>query len=214
MRSPRRSGKVSAIDPLAAFLNVPYDERFRDLYLSYIAAISAKGLTPRATLEIPGGVRRLDRTLELVSTCRYSFHDLSRVEIDKTRPVAPRFNMPFELGLTVAWERMHPRDGYFWFVLEAKERRVLKSLSDLAGTDVYIHAGTVTGIFRQIGNALVRTGSQRSIRDMTFVYRRLRALVPALIKQTGAKTVFEAALFKELVVSAAALSKIRETSSA
>jgi len=29
---------------------------------------------------------------------------MSRVELDAKRPQTPRFNMPFELGLTVAWE--------------------------------------------------------------------------------------------------------------
>jgi hypothetical protein len=81
-----------------AFLNVPYDAAFADLYLAYIAGVSAFGLTPRATLEVPGGERRLDRIFRLVQTCRYSFHGLSRVELDLRRPPIPRFNMPFELG--------------------------------------------------------------------------------------------------------------------
>jgi hypothetical protein len=61
------------------FLNVPYDHQFEDLYLAYLAGISAFGLVPRATLEIPGGERRLDRISGLVRSCRYSSHDLSRV---------------------------------------------------------------------------------------------------------------------------------------
>jgi hypothetical protein len=68
------------------------------VYLAYIAALTAKGLAPRTTIEIPGSVRRLDRILELIASCRYSFHDLSRVELGRSRPRAPRFNMPFELG--------------------------------------------------------------------------------------------------------------------
>jgi len=101
---------------LSAFLNVPYDDAFQHLYLAYIAGLAAKGLTPRATLEVPGGVRRLDRILELIATCRYSFHDLSRVEVDTRRPITPGFNMAFELGLVVAWERLHPEGEYLWFV--------------------------------------------------------------------------------------------------
>lgn len=85
----------------AAFLNIPYDEQFGDLYIPYIAALTAHGITPRATLEIPGGARRLDRIVELIGSCRYSFHDLSRVEIDPANPPTPRMNMPFELGLAI-----------------------------------------------------------------------------------------------------------------
>ena len=70
------------------------------MYLAYIAALTAYGMTPRATLEIPGGARRLDRIVELIAGCRYSFHDLSRVEIDPIDPPTHRLNMAFELGLT------------------------------------------------------------------------------------------------------------------
>jgi len=48
------------------FLNVPYDRNFADLFLAYIAGLTALGLVPRVTLEIAGGERRLDRTLDLI----------------------------------------------------------------------------------------------------------------------------------------------------
>jgi hypothetical protein len=117
--------------------------------------------------------------------------------------------MPFELGLVVAWERMRPKGEYHWFVFESKERRVLKSLSDLAGTDVYGHSGTVNGVFRQLGDALVRIEGQPSIQDMQFVYDRLRKALPNLLKRTGGRTVFEANAFKELVMLATELSNER-----
>ena len=47
----------------SVFLNVPYDAGFENLFLAYIVGISAFGFTPRATLEIPFGQRRLDRIL-------------------------------------------------------------------------------------------------------------------------------------------------------
>jgi hypothetical protein len=110
--------------------------------LAYIAGICSFGLVPRATLQIPGGERRLDRIIKLIRTCRYSFHDLSRIELDLDQPVTPRFNMPFELGLTVMCSALNPGQ-HTWFVFESENRRVQKSLSDLAGTDVYIHDGSI-----------------------------------------------------------------------
>jgi hypothetical protein len=103
---PRKSARRSRADK-SAFLNLPYDEKFKDLFLAYIAGVSAFGLVPRATLEIPGGKRRLDRILQLIRDCRFSIHDLSRVELDYSEPPTPRFNMPFELGLTVGSRRRH-----------------------------------------------------------------------------------------------------------
>jgi len=89
-----------------AFLNIPYDRKFETLYLAFIAGLSGFGLIPHATLEIPGGERRLDRIFKLINDCSYSFHDLSKVELDRHPPYSvPRFNMPFELGLVVAWAK-------------------------------------------------------------------------------------------------------------
>jgi hypothetical protein len=109
-------------DPQDVFLNFPCDDQFRKLYLGYIAGICSFGLAPRATLEIPGGERRLDRIADLIRSCRYSVHDLSRVELDLHRPRTPRFNMPFELGLTVMAAIEHPA-RHTWFVFESKARR-------------------------------------------------------------------------------------------
>ncbi len=50
----------------------------------------------RATVEIPGGERRLKRIVQLIRSCRYSFHDLLRVELDLRQPAASRFNMPLD----------------------------------------------------------------------------------------------------------------------
>ncbi len=187
------------------FLNIPYDSSFRELYLAYIAGISSFGLVPRATLEIPGGERRLDRILSLIRSCTYSLHDLSRVQLDPRPPRTPRFNMPFELGLAVSWQKLkHAR--HTWFVFEAMPRRAEKSLSDVAGTDVYIHHGNVGGVFGQLCNAFVRLG-QPTTQGMDEIYRRLTGLLPQLLKQTAADSPFEARIFRELVVAARALTR-------
>ncbi|MCU1260560.1 MAG: hypothetical protein JWO80_3445 [Bryobacterales bacterium] len=68
----------------AVFLNIPYDQKFERLYVAYIAGLSALGLVPRVTLGLPTGDRRLNRILSLIASCRYSIHDLSRVELDRT----------------------------------------------------------------------------------------------------------------------------------
>jgi hypothetical protein len=86
----------------AVFLNIPYDAQFERLYLAYIVGLTVLGFVPRATLGIPSGARRLERILSLIHSCRYSVHDLSRVQLDRHAPRTPRFNMPFELGLAVA----------------------------------------------------------------------------------------------------------------
>ncbi len=191
------------------FLNVPYDIEFKDLYLAYSAGISSLGLVPKMTLEIPGGERRLDRIADLVRGCRYSLHDLSRVELDTRRPATPRFNMPFELGLVVGWQKIGHR-SHTWFVFESKSGRAEKSLSDLRGTDVYVHDGNARGVFRELCNAFVRIERQPTVGQMAAAHRELARRLPDLQSQTGARSPFEARIFKELVVAARALAARRQ----
>jgi hypothetical protein len=183
------------------FLNIPYDEHFEPLYLAYIAAFSAMGFLPRATLGI-GGNRRLDRIASLIESCPYSIHDLSRVQLDANAPRTPRFNMPFELGLAVAWARANPR--HKWFVFESVKRRLAKSMSDLDGTDPYIHDGTVRGVMREVCNAFVRP-NQPTVPQMMKMNRDLRRNVPKILQNAGTRSLFTARVFSELCLAAAGL---------
>ena len=190
--------------PLAnVFLNIPYDSKYQNLCLAFICGISALGFVPRATLEIPGGIRRLDRIFKLIQGCRFSVHDLSRVELDKKRPPTPRFNMPFELGLSVAWQRVGKKK-HTWFVYEVKDRRLAKSLSDLNGTDAYIHGGTVTGVFRELCSAFVRPGRQPSVQQMAKVYRHVEERLPEILRRAGTNSIYSARVFKDICVAASA----------
>jgi hypothetical protein len=199
------SADSASVNPSYAFLNIPYDDRFEELFLAYIAGISAYGLVPRSTQEIPSGSRRLDRIFELIRSCRYSFHDLSRVELDLRRPPTPRFKMPFELGMVVAWDKLNPGE-HVWFVFEAKERRLLKSLSDLAGTDAYVHGGRPKDLFQELSSALVRSEHPPTVEEMARVHRDLKAALPAIRKRAAARSSFEARVFTRLLVTARAVS--------
>jgi len=192
------------VSPDAVFVNIPYDEGFRRLYLAYIVGLTQLGLEPRTTLGIPGGERRLDRILALIQSCRYSIHDLSRVQLDRSSPRTPRFNMPFELGLTVTWAKLNP-EQHRWFVFESRERRVQKSLSDLNGTDPNIHDGTVEGVMREVCNAFVRSRTARpDVPEMIRTYRGLSRKLDAITAAAGARSVFEARIFDDLCFAAKA----------
>jgi hypothetical protein len=183
------------------FINIPYDEPFEPLYLAYITALSAMGFLPRATLGI-GGNRRLDRIASLIESCSYSIHDLSRVQLDRNAPPTPRFNMPFELGLAVAWTRANRH--HKWLVFESVKRRLAKSMSDLDGTDPYIHDGTVRGVMREVCNAFVRP-NQPTVPQMMNMYRSLRRGVPMILNNAGTTSLFTARAFSDLCLAAAGL---------
>lgn len=197
-KSPKRAAEV--------FLNIPYDKNFDRLFRGYICGISAFGLVPRATLEIPGGARRLDRILGLVQSCAYAIHDLSRVQLDAHKPRTPRFNMPFELGLSVAHEKSTKKSKHEWFVCESMNFRLAKSLSDLNGTDPYIHGGTVGGVFTELRNMFVRSDRQPSVQQMWVIYREMARRLPIILQQAGSSSLYSARVFKDLCVLASASS--------
>ncbi len=196
MRRPRPPTRNTA------FLNIPYDRKFENLYLAFIAGLCGFGLIPHATLEIPGSQRRLDRIFELIDNCSYSFHDLSRVELDRHPPHSvPRFNMPFELGLVVAWAKGR-QPGHQWFVFEAVAHRLKKSLSDLDGTDPYVHGGTPDGVLRQLSNALTRSRHRPTLVELRNIYHDLKKA--AAITKKGGADLFAARSFADLVIAAKA----------
>jgi hypothetical protein len=183
------------------FLNIPYDRQFESTYLAYVTALSAMGFLPRATLGIAGH-RRLDRIASLIESCPYSINDLSRVQLDRNPPCTLRFNMPFELGLAVAWARVNQR--HRWFVFESVNRRLAKSMSDLDGADPYIHDGTVRGVMREVCNAFVRP-EQPTVPQMLKMYRDLRRSVPEILHNAGTPSLFTARAFSDLCLAAAGL---------
>lgn len=186
----------------SVFLNIPYDNQYKNLYFAFIAGLCSFALTPRATLEIAGAERRLDRICRLMADCEYSFHDLSRVQLDLNNPRTPRFNMPFELGLLLGWRKARKKSIKTCFIFEAVKRRLNKSLSDVDGIDPYIHDGKVKGVFRELGNAMVKRRYQPTVQQMYAIYRNIKADSPQVMRLAGAKTLFEARVFKGLVVLA------------
>lgn len=183
------------------FLNIPYDNRFRRLYVAYLVGLIYLGLKPRVTLGLPGGRRRLDRILGLIAGCRYSIHDLSRVQLDRMPPATPRFNMPFELGLVVCWAQLRPAQ-HEWFLFETLPYRAAKSISDLNGTDPHIHDGTAEGVMRELCNAFVRSHARPAVPQMLRACRTVTRQLPTILQAAGARTVFEARVFADLCLAA------------
>lgn len=192
----------------SVFVNIPYDEKFRNLYVAYVVGLMYLGFEPHATLGISGGTPRLDKIFAEIKKCSFSIHDLSRVEVDRNPPCStPRFNMPFELGLAVAWSKQAEGKGHKWFVFESRPYRIQKSLSDLNGSDPNIHDGTVKGVLRELNNAFVRTHNRPSVPEMFQAYRLVARRLNAIVAEAGAKSLFEASAFQSLCFAAKAASE-------
>jgi hypothetical protein len=180
------------------FLNCPFDDDYEGLFLALIAGLTGLGLTPRCVLEIPADRSRLQRLFRLIRQCASSVHDLSRVQLSRRPPRVPRFNMPFELGLAVAFSLSQGR--HRWYLVEAKKHRLQVSLSDVNGFDPYIHNGTPTGVLAALANAFVKRGKQPTLGELGHLYRAVRRFWGDL-KRRERLSLFTARAFREVVVA-------------
>jgi hypothetical protein len=183
-------------DPNGVFLNIPYDEEFRSLYVAYVVGLCQLDLIPHLASEIPGSESRLNRIFQLIKNCRYSIHDLSRTEVSVTATAVPRFNMPLELGMTITWQNLHP-DRHTWFVWESEPYRLQRSASDLNGTDPYIHNGTAEGVLRELCNAFPRE-HMPSVPDMLVLYRFVNDYLDEILLKKGTRNPYDRSVFAEL----------------
>jgi hypothetical protein len=183
-------------DSNGVFLNIPYDVEFSSLYIAYIVGLCQLDMVPHIASEIPGGKRRLDRIFELIRSCRYSIHDLSRVEVSAAPSAAPRFNMPLELGMTITWEMLNP-DQHTWFVWESESYRLQRSASDLNGTDANIHDGKPEGVLRELCNALRRDRAP-SVPQMQMVYGLVHSALNSLLIRNATRNPYSRSVFLDL----------------
>ena len=195
------------LDLKAVFLNIPFDEEFRSLYIAYIVGLYQLGLVPHIASEIPGGARRLDRILALIKSCRYSIHDLSRVEVSVAPTATPRFNMPLELGMTISWANLHP-SRHTWFVWESEPYRLQRSASDLNGTDPYVHHGTAEGVLGELRNAFWRKEAPPTP-EMLDLHRFVASeLWLHILPKAGTNNIYALGVFRELCLLTSRLTEL------
>jgi len=115
------------------------------------------GFTPRIASERSDSSEvRISKVMELIKECKYSIHDLSRIEPLNPDDL-PRFNMAFELGLdigckvTAAGELAQRKS----LILERERFRYQRVLSDLSGNDIKHHHGEPQKLVRLVRNWLV-----------------------------------------------------------
>jgi len=106
--------------------------------------------------------------------------------------------MPFEVGLTVATARWRP--AHQWFLFEATPFRVQQTLSDLSGTDAYIHGDSSGGLLIALTDALVRATRQPTVDELGRIRRFLHDKSIGIRRNYG--TLFGARAFRDLVVVA------------
>lgn len=133
-----RSLRAEPLYDVSVFINCPFTPDYAPLLQAYVFGAIFCGLKPRTARESSdGGEVRYDKIMRIILGCRWGVHDLSLTEADPANGVA-RFNMPFELGLFLAAQKLGGRSKAC-LIFEGRRYENQKSLSDLAGQDPETH---------------------------------------------------------------------------
>ena len=176
-----------ASDPQRVFVNCPFDARYKPLFDATIFAIHDLGFQARHALvaQAPRAVR-LMRIADELASCRYSIHDLSRVETRGQKRL-PRFNMPFEAGIAYALHHFaHQHNEHHLLLLDAEPHRYQASLSDAAGLDPGVHGDDPNQVIARVRAFLVRAGGRQGLPGAQHIWRRYQVflgLLPATARE-------------------------------
>lgn len=140
---------------LNVFVNVPFDDDYAPLFDALIFTITACGYRVRCALEeTDSGDIRLDKLVRMIAASPRSIHDLSRTELGENE--LPRFNMPFELGMSLGAKRFggrsHRADKIK--IMVAEPYKLPAYVSDLGGSDPDAHHADPLKLVRLVRNFL------------------------------------------------------------
>ncbi len=144
----------------SVFINCPFDDDCVPLVRAMLFALVRCRLVPRiATERADSGEVRYRKIVELQKACRFSVHDLSRMDRGGRRELA-RYDLPFELGLDFGLREsgLDPWRNKRCLVLDTDRYRCQRALSDLAGHDIKAHGDEPERLVRQVRDWLVENG--------------------------------------------------------
>lgn len=125
------------------FINCPFDDAYLPIFHAICFAVHDAGFRARCALEDNDtSTPRIKKIQRIISECKYSVHDLSRVESGFEDNPLPRFNMPFECGLFFGAKLFGDKTNQQkqLLVLDSKPYRYQATISDIAGHDIEWHS--------------------------------------------------------------------------
>lgn len=182
----------SAKYELSVFINCPFDAKYRTTLLpAIIFTIHDCGFQARSALEEDDATQnRLEKIYRIIESSKFGIHDLSCVTLDEKTKL-PRFNMPFELGIFLAAHRFgtNKHKQKICLILEEKEHRYEKFISDLKGMDPKAHENSDKILIKQIRDWLNSAKPTSTILAGEIIIHKRFAefskILPKLCKQFG-----------------------------
>jgi hypothetical protein len=146
------------------FINCPFDDKYREIFLGILFTTIYLKYTPRLALEsADSGQIRINKIVTLIKESKFGIHDLSRM-ISSEREEYYRMNMPFELGIDYACQNIHS-DKFpdkKILILDSEQYRYQKAISDLSGCDIKKHHNNVIKAIEAVRDWLVNVELKRS----------------------------------------------------
>ena len=101
----------------------------------------------------------------------------------------------------MAWQTVG-EPAHRWYVFEAEAHRLQKSLSDLNGTDPYIHDCQPLGVLQQLTNALIRATHRPTVIELEAILDDLKRVAVKIKRGLRTKSLFGSRAFADLVLAA------------
>lgn len=155
------------------FINCPFDKSYEPLLHTLLFTLIYLGYVPRITLErSDSGETRFSKICDLISSCKYSIHDLSRIKAKKKGEYF-RLNMPFELGLDIGARIFNPiqHKQKKCLILEEEQYRFQAALSDISNSDIKTHNGEPIKLIKGVRDFFSENGLKHTP-GYTFIYKK------------------------------------------
>jgi hypothetical protein len=174
-------------DPLAVFVNAPFDPAYDPMLEALVFTIFASGYRARCTLEeSDSGDVRLDKLVRLIAESTRSIHDLSRIRPTQGGSDLPRFNMPFELGMAMGAKRFSPsRKNDNIKIMVAEPYKLPEYLSDLGGNDPDAHHNEPSRVVRIVRDFLHTAPSGKPLpgpAKLVTTFNEFKSRLPAIAR--------------------------------
>jgi hypothetical protein len=173
----------------SVFVNCPFDDSYRQLFEAIVFAIHDCGYVARSALELDDGSQvRIDKIANIIRSCRFGVHDISRTELDVGTGL-PRFNMPLELGLFLGAKRYGRAEQRLknCLILDIERYRFQKFISDIAGQDIAAHGGetgqSIKSVRDWLSNATPKSIRIPGGRTILGRYEVFRTELPAMCER-------------------------------
>lgn len=121
------------------FINCPFDNTYFPILRAILFTLVYLEYNPQISETSDSGNNRLNSIKDLIKDSKFSIHDISRVELNKSG--LPRFNMPLECGIDFGAKLIgrKPLDEKVFLILEVERYRYQEFMSDIAGNDIRAH---------------------------------------------------------------------------